>query len=87
MSPEAKKKFLSLEWKSFSTYPTQGIDIILHAKGEIPGKNEFEHKFFKISKFNAVTFDVRKIISKEDQNRHWDYTWYPVNLIPDDFYE
>lgn len=73
----SKEYLQSLEWNSFSTYPTQGENIFLHCISE-DGK---VHRFIKVSNFNAVKFDFRQINKHVSPDWRWLFTWLPVNAI------
>lgn len=66
----------SLEWRSFSCYPTYGEDVYIHCYTE-----DDVHLFFKVKAFNVVSFDCMKLVKNYETKKTWQFSWLPVKLI------
>lgn len=73
-----RHELMKMRWNDFSTYPDQGDDIYLHCVG---AGTEVVHRFLRLSKFNAVTFDFRKICGNLGRYIDWRFYWLPAKQI------
>lgn len=72
-----KKRLIQLKWKSFEEYPQQGTNFYIHCKC----LDNPMHKFIRVKKFNAMSFDLTAIIKKFPQNTNWAFSWLPADIV------
>lgn len=72
-----KQTLASLRWNSFDRYPPQGEEVYIYFKND----SRNLHKFFKVAWFNAVSFDIRGLISRLPDVERWEIKWLPANKI------
>lgn len=70
-----KEYLMSLHWNTFERYPEQGESIYLHCIADN------DHKFMKVSDFNAIRFNFRNILQKLPSNKSWQFLWLPAKQI------
>lgn len=75
------ERLTGMGWLSFSKYPKQGSDIILHASGKDLETDETVHRFIRMTRFNAATFNSSEMRRILGLNARWDFTWLPADVI------
>ncbi len=78
-----KEYLKSLKWNSFSTYPPQGEDIILH-RIDPDGTT---HRFVEVKSFNATTFKPWDIIKNTNFKDPGSYGWLLAKHVRRSFAE
>lgn len=63
-----------MAFHTFSSYPMQFETVFLKCVGTCEGRGD-EVLYFKITGFNAVTFDVKETVGYVEPCYQWKYYW------------
>lgn len=76
----SKRDMITKEWKTFTHYPKQGSNIVLHIRGYRIRENKYCHDFVNLTNFNACYFDKRDF-TPNIKYVVWDYSWLPITSL------